>query len=190
MSGDVATPRPNEQPALLFEQMKNLSLAVDGRKGSKTVFEEARAKREAAYHLLKEVAQRKGRNGVKAFEASYSVLIAFGGHGKETSKHCIVSVIDLFRKRVLQVAGTFVNTNRLDYPDQIFDLTIDDLDRALVDSSLDLGALAKEHKVPLDRIRRSHLAARCRSGKGIRNSMHLRARRSDRRAEGRPTGRS
>jgi hypothetical protein len=85
MSGDVATPRPNEQPALRFEQMKNLSLAADGRKGSKTVLEEARAKREAAYHLLKEVAQRKERNGVKAFEAAYRVLIACGGHGKETS---------------------------------------------------------------------------------------------------------
>jgi phosphoenolpyruvate synthase/pyruvate phosphate dikinase len=63
----------------------------------------------------------------------------------------------LFRKRVLQVAVPFVKESRLDDPDPVFDSAIDD---ALVDSSLDLRALEKEHKVPLDRIQRSHLRSR------------------------------
>jgi pyruvate,water dikinase len=163
---DVATPRPNEQPALLFEQLKNMSYAIDGRKGSRTIFEDAKAKREAAYQALKEIALQKGKGKGKSFETYYKILITIGGYGKENSKHYIVMVIDVFRKRVLHVAQTFVNEDRLDYPDQIFDLTIGDIDNALIDSSLDLRALAKERTVLLKKIKQSHLIARVIDSRG------------------------
>jgi hypothetical protein len=65
---DPATPRPKEQPALFFEQLKNMSLVIQGRKTSRAFFEEARAKRDAAYQALYEIALQKGKRKAKALE--------------------------------------------------------------------------------------------------------------------------
>ena len=59
---DPATPRPKEQPALFFEQLKNMSLGLDG---SRSFFDKARAKREAAYQALHEIGMKKGKNITK-----------------------------------------------------------------------------------------------------------------------------
>jgi phosphoenolpyruvate synthase/pyruvate phosphate dikinase len=75
-------------------------------------------------------------------------------------------VVDLFRKKVLPVAQVFVNEHRLDYLEQIFDLTIDDIDHALNDSSLDLRALAKERTFILNKIKKSHLIPRVIDSRG------------------------
>jgi pyruvate,water dikinase len=163
---DVSIARPNEKPELLYEQLKDISQAIISRKGSRTIFEEAKAKREAAYQSLRELAFQKGKGTGKAFEACYRVLLSFGGHGKETSKHHIVMVMDVFRKRALQVAQTFVKAGRLDDPDQIFNLTIDDIDRAVKQPALDLRVLARERTVLLNKIKRIHLIARVIDSRG------------------------
>jgi len=75
-------------------------------------------------------------------------------------------VIELFRRQALAIAQSFVTDGRLDTPEQIFDLTIADIDQARVDPSLDLRALAQEHSVLLNKIRRSHLVARVIDSRG------------------------
>ncbi len=55
---DPATPRPNERPELLFEQLKNMSQAANG---TRSFFDDARAKREAAYRTLFDLALKKGQ---------------------------------------------------------------------------------------------------------------------------------
>lgn len=162
---DVATPRPNEQPALLFEQLKSMSLALDGQAGGQTLFEQARAKREAAYDALHELALQKGKRKANALAKYYKTLITLGGY-RETGKHYAIKVVDLFRKRVLDVAQTFVDAGRLDNAEQIFDLTIDDIDRALAAAALDLRALAQERSVLINKIKRSHLVARVIDSRG------------------------
>jgi phosphoenolpyruvate synthase/pyruvate phosphate dikinase len=162
---DVATPRPNEQPALLFEQLKTMALALEGQKGAKTIFEAARTKREAAYAVLYELALQKGKRQAKALAKYYKTWITLGGY-RETGKHYVIKVVDLFRKRVLDVAQIFVKAGRLDDADQIFDLTIDDIDHALADATLDLRTLAKERTVLINKIKRSHLVARVIDSRG------------------------
>jgi phosphohistidine swiveling domain-containing protein len=162
---DVATPRPNEQPTLLFQLLKNMSLSTYNSKGSKTIFTEARAKREAAYHVLYELALQKGKLKAKSLEKYYSIWITLGGY-RETPKHYVIKVIDLFRKSVLQIAETFVSGNRLDLVDQIFDLTINDIDHAISNASLDLRILAKERTELTNKIRKSHLVARIIDSRG------------------------
>jgi pyruvate,water dikinase len=162
---DVATPRPHEQPALLFAQLKSMSLTIRARRDAVPFFEEARLKREAAYQALDKIALQKGKSRAKAFEKECKIWITLGGY-RETPKHYIIKVIDLFRKRVLQVAQTFVIAGRLDVPEQIFDLTIADIDRALGDASLDLRALAKEHTLLLNKIKQCHLVARVIDSRG------------------------
>ena len=154
---DVATPRPNEQPLLLYEELKNLSLAVAGRDATTSFFDEARSKREAAYDALHELALEKGKRHARAFEKQYRVWVTLAGY-RETPKHYVIKVIDRFRKRVLQVGEGFVTARRLDSPEQIFDLTVEDIDRALTDPTLDLRSLAAERPAFINRVRRSHLA--------------------------------
>jgi pyruvate,water dikinase len=159
---DPATPRPSEQPALFFEQLKNMSLGVDD---SRSFFDEACAKREAAYQALYEIALKKGKNKARALERYYNRWLTFGGY-RETPKHYVIKVIDLFRRQVLSAAQALVAANRLDNIEQIFDLTIADIDRAQTDPTLNLRALAQERTVLINKIRKSKLVARIIDSRG------------------------
>ena len=94
---DPATPRPREQPALFFEQLKTMSLAAHG---VPIVFRGARAKREAAYQALHQIALQKGKRRAKALEKYYKTWVIFGGY-RETPKHYVIKVVDLFRRQAL-----------------------------------------------------------------------------------------
>jgi len=83
------------------------------------------------------------------------LLLMFGGF-RETPKYYLIMLTDIFRKRILQVAQSFVKARRLDQPDQIFDLKIEDIDHALADSTLDLRALVAENTAFLSRIKDRH----------------------------------
>lgn len=78
----------------------------------------------------------------------------------------MIQVVDMFRKRALRVADSFVQAGRLDDPNQIFDLTVADIDHALADPSLDLRAIAAERVVLINKIKRSHLVARVIDSRG------------------------
>jgi phosphoenolpyruvate synthase/pyruvate phosphate dikinase len=162
---DPATPRPKEQPALIFEQLKNMSLTIQDRKTSRTFFEEARAKRESAYLALYKIALQKGKLKARALEKYYKIWLTLGGY-RETPKHYVIKVIELFRRRALAIAQIFVADQRLDTPEQIFDLTIADIDQARKDPPLDLRALAQERTVLTNKIRKSHLVARIIDSRG------------------------
>jgi pyruvate,water dikinase len=159
---DPATPRPNEKPEQFIEQLKHMALAVNG---ERSFFDDARKKREAAYRALYEIALKKGKRKARAFERYYNRWLTFGGY-RETPKHYVIKVIARFRCQALAIAQTFVASGRLDNPEQIFDLTISDIDNALANPTLDLRALAKEHSALIHKIKRSHLVARIIDSRG------------------------
>ncbi len=159
---DPATPRPNEQPEQFFGQLKNMSLAVNG---ERSFFDDARAKREAAYQALRELALKKGKRTARAFDRYYHRWLTFGGY-RETPKHYIIKVVALFRRQALAIAKTLIESGRLDTTEQIFDLNIADIDHALADPTLDLCALAKERSALIKKIKRSHLVARIIDSRG------------------------
>jgi pyruvate,water dikinase len=162
---DPATPRPKENPTQIFTQLKTMSLSIHGRESSRSYFEESRAKREAAYRALHEIASKKGKRVTKTFEKLYDTWLTLGGY-RETPKHYVVTVVDLFRRNALEIARRFVAAGRLDTSQQIFDLTIADIDRARVDTALDLRTLAQDHAVLIHKIRKSKLTARIIDSRG------------------------
>ena len=162
---DPATPRPKENPAQIFTQIKTMSLAMHGRESSYSYFEESRAKREAAYQALHEIALKKGKRVAKTFEKLFGTWLTLGGY-RETPKHYIITVVDLFRRSALEIAQGLVMDGRLDTPQQIFDLTIADIDNALANPSLDLRALSKERAALIHKIRKSKLTARILDSRG------------------------
>ncbi len=151
---DVATPRPSEQPTVLFDQLKNLSLVVEDDKDSKTIFEEARMQRAAAYQKLLKIATQKGRRKAKQFETYYQTIYTLGGY-RENPKQYIIWTVSLFRKRVLQIAQAFVEDGRLDKVEQIFDLKMKEIDEALASPSLDLRSIAQNNTAFLRKLRKS-----------------------------------
>jgi phosphohistidine swiveling domain-containing protein len=159
---DPATPRPVERPARLFELLKAMSPAVDG---TRSFFDDARAKREAAYRALYACALEKGKRRARALEKNYKIWLAFGGY-RETPKHYAIKVTNLFRRQALAMARAFFAAGRLDAPERIFDLTIDDVDRALADPALDLRSLARERSALIEKIKKSRLTARVIDSRG------------------------
>lgn len=148
MEMDPAAPRYDEDPARFFEQLRTLASQADG--ASKTdeaqnpeaVFERARAQRERAYEALTQIAAQQGRRSARRFACLYHVWITLAGY-RETPKYCMSKIADMFRKRLLKVGQSLVEAGRLDNLAQVFDLTIDDLDRALArGADEDLRALA------------------------------------------------
>ena len=144
---DLATPRFYEHPVQFFEQLRTLAGKPDEQNSPQAVFDRAKAEREKFYQELLQVARRKGRRKVKLFSRFYKVLVALGGY-REVPKYHFILTLDLCRKRVMTAAQSLLENDRLDNLEQVFDLTIDDLDRGLADQSIDFaGAGRKEHPV-------------------------------------------
>jgi pyruvate,water dikinase len=114
---------------------------------------------------LYDIALRKGKNKARILEKYYKIWVTLGGY-RETPKHYVIKVIDLFRRRALAIAQGLVAEGRLDNVAQIFDLTIADVDRACTEPTLDLRALARERAALINKIRRSHLVARVIDSRG------------------------
>jgi pyruvate,water dikinase len=153
MEMDPAAPRFYERPAQFFEQLRTLADNTDAEHNPQAIYERARAERKAAYESLLQVARQKGSRRAKRFAKDYATWVDLGGY-RETPKYYVSVITDMFRKRVLEAARALVDAGRLDRPDQVFDLHMDDLDRALADPTLDLRALTAENTQFLNRFKR------------------------------------
>ncbi len=144
MEMDPAAPRFYEQPARFFEQLRTMAESADAEHNPQAIFDRAVAQRRDAYQALLQLARQRGKGKAKRFQRNYDILIEFAGY-RETPKYFYVLMTDLFRRRVLAAAESLVQDGRLDHPQQAFDLTMDEFDRALIDPSLDLRALAEKN---------------------------------------------
>jgi len=152
MEMDVAAPRFYEQPALFFEQLRTMAENTDAANNPQAIFDKARTQREKAYKDLFQVAQRKGKRKAKQFEKHYSILVELGGF-RERPKYFVSLITDMFKRRVLVAAQPLLDAGRLDSPEQVFDLHMDDFERGLADPSLDLRALAEKNIRFLNKLR-------------------------------------
>jgi phosphohistidine swiveling domain-containing protein len=159
---DPATPRVNEHPEKLFVQLKAMS---SGTGGAHPFFDDARAKRESAFRALLDIASKRSAARARALSKYYKTWLTFGGY-RETPKHYVIKVVATFRRQVLSIARDFAAAGRLDSPGQIFNLTIDDIDRGAADRSLDLRALGRERSALIDRMKRSRVAVRIIDSRG------------------------
>jgi pyruvate,water dikinase len=152
MEMDLAVLRFYEQPVRFFERLRTLADNADLRNNPQVIYDRAKAERERAYGTLLAAAEKKGRRKAKQFAKDYATWIDLGGY-RESPKYYLVWITDAFRRRVLQAARDLVAAGRLDTPEQVFDLHIDELDRALADPGLDLRALAGKNTRFLKRLR-------------------------------------
>ena len=159
---DPAIARLSEQPGMFFDQLKHMATGI---KESSSFFVEARARRESAYQALYTIALKKSKNKARSFEQYYKTWLTLGGF-RETPKHYVITVINLFRRQALSIGRQMVVAGRLDDPSQIFDLTIADIDRAVIEPDLNLRMLAKQGTILTDKTRKSKLVVRIIDSRG------------------------
>jgi len=149
---DMASPRYRDMPLLLLQQVKSIMAVRDSDQNPEAVYERSQQERHEAYEKLSEYAHRKGWLASKEFEKLYRVIETFGGY-RETHKYYLIQMIDLLRRRILAEAEKLVAAGRIDEPMQVFNMTIEDLDEALREPSMDLRSRMKKRMAYIEKLR-------------------------------------
>ncbi|MEZ4812870.1 MAG: PEP-utilizing enzyme [Caldisericia bacterium] len=140
MELDVASEKPYENPKMIFDQLKVMAESDDPEADPRKVFEKSVQKREQAFKELNRIAVKIGK--AKKFEKAYSVLVSHMYY-RESHKYWIVWAMAIFKNEILKAGRKLVTDGRLDHPNQIFDLKIDEIDKVLADKKIDIHAIRK-----------------------------------------------
>jgi rifampicin phosphotransferase len=140
---DPAAPRyrddPKELIALLFSMQK---LATDESAEDKFIRQDIE-RSEAFKSIYNKIKLKKGVIKAKIFKFKYSFIETFAGT-RETHKYYLIYAVDLVRQRILIEGEKLFSEGRLNSKYQAFDLTLDELELGIKDSTVDLKKLAEE----------------------------------------------
>ena len=132
---ELANPKFGEAPELALRQMASLSLGGEAFNPHDMVRRRA-AQREQAYRkLMAALPPRKARRLRKHYAKASRYAAS-----RELFKHHIMQVYARLRRLLLHRAEAFVQAGRLDRPEQVFELWLEDVDRATADPAFDLRA--------------------------------------------------
>lgn len=151
---DIASTRYRDDPKLLLKQIRTLRSASIESDNPEARYARNRAQREAAYLNLCEKMSRRGGWALSSFKKLYQIWETFGGL-RETPKFFLIYAIDQLRTRLLAEADRLVREGKLDMPEQIFDLTLDDLKYQLTNPDVNLRRLGKTNRQPADLLSRA-----------------------------------
>ena len=132
-----ANPKYGEQPRLALQQIAMIANA-GGTFDPHDVQRQLIAEREDAYDRLGQLLPKRKR---KRLAKAYKTLLLHS-RSRELIKHHIMQLFGRFRIRVLHHADQFVCEGRLDTRDQIFDVAMSEIDRALHEPEFDLRSAA------------------------------------------------
>lgn len=137
---ELSNARYGDDPRLALEQM---SYMVSGNSDPEEMLRKHMAARQQAYEqLLEKLSGRQRRR----LERVYKILELYGP-ARDTPKYLWVLNNGAVRHRALQEGHMFVEAGRLDAPEDIFWLTLDEIDTANADPSYDLRQ-ARDSKKP------------------------------------------
>ncbi len=132
---ELANPKFGEAPELALRQMASLVRGGEAFNPHDMVRRRA-AQREQAYRsLMAALPPRKAKRLRKVYAKASRYAAS-----RELFKHHIMQVYERVRRLLLHRADAFVQAGRLDRPEQIFELMVEDVDRATGDPAFDLRA--------------------------------------------------
>ena len=132
---EIGNERYGDSPSLALQQMASIA-SSGGTFDPRKMHAEKVSGREAAF---KEMSERLTGRKRRVLERCYQRCIEYSG-AREYFKHHLLQMYARLRKKLMYRAEQFVEANRLDEINHIFDVSMDDVDRAIVDSSFDLRA--------------------------------------------------
>lgn len=149
---DIAAPRYRDNPQLLVELMVSLRHTKGETPHEK--FNRGRKAREEASKRLEEKLKRRSACAAWTFRSLYEVGIQLAGF-RETPKFYLIYAVDLIRQKILKEAQNMCRAGRLDTPEHVFDLSLEELTRAISDPRLDLRALSRRNRVFINKLARA-----------------------------------
>ncbi len=149
---DIAAPRFRDQPGLLLQQILQLKQVKDPEQTPLSIFQRSQNERHQAFEYLGEIAHMRGWLQSKKFNTLYKIIETFGGI-RETPKYYLIMAIDFIRQRVLKEAEALVSKGRLENIQQVFDLTLNDLNLVLNEPGPDISKIILKNRAYLDKIR-------------------------------------
>jgi pyruvate,water dikinase len=149
---DLASPRYGDDPRLMLQQMAQL--AVAGGLDPEALHRQQARERQEAYDALM---RRFGPLRRALLRRLYRLNHLFAG-SRDTPKHLAVLGNYVVRRHALAVGQRLVEAGRLEAACDVFDLTFEDLRRALDDPTLDLRSV-REGRVCFTRTLRAHVHA-------------------------------
>jgi pyruvate,water dikinase len=149
---DVAAPRYRENPPLVASMLVAARGSSD-KDDPLEKFAHNREVRKNAYDAICQGIRKRSADEERRFAAQYETFETFSGY-RESHKFYAAFVTDLVRQKILQRARELLAGGRLQSFEPAFDLTLDQLDRAFHDPSLDLVKQAKENRAFADRLAR------------------------------------
>jgi len=138
---DVKTPRYQEKPEIVIQQMQNYQTLLPEDSPRATLECQAQ-ERERAFKTLLEKVDPKDR---KRLEKHYQVLVNLGGY-REIHKYYLVYAGNKIRQKALNIAHDFKVTKRIDDLEDIFYLTVDEVQQAIDDDGLDVRQMVAQHR--------------------------------------------
>ena len=132
-----ANPKYGEQPRLALQQIAMIANA-GGTFDPHDAQRQLIAEREDAYDRLGQLLPKRKR---KRLAKAYKTLLLHS-RSRELIKHHIMQIFARFRTRVLCHADQLVREGRLDTREQIFDVRMSEIDRALHQPDFDIRAAA------------------------------------------------
>jgi len=149
---DVAAPRYRDDPALLIDTV--LSIQANAKDDNmRQKFARNQEERRKDYEYILGDVKKTTPAQAQRFQSHYKTFETFAGY-RETHKFYLVFMIDLLRQRILKNAHKLYTAGRLQSVEQIFDLTLEEIDNTIKEPALDLAGLAKENRKFIDRLAR------------------------------------
>jgi pyruvate,water dikinase len=142
---DLATPRYYEKLDEVFAILKSMEDQDDPELTPRGLFERGARRRVESVRFLETYLAEQSKRKVKVFRKNYKLLENFAAY-RESPKYFVIMVNDFLRRRTLDLGRQWVAAGRLDSADQVFDLRLDEFERAERESNLDIRKLAERNR--------------------------------------------
>ncbi len=138
---DVKTPRYQEKPEIVIQQMQNYQTLSPEDSPRATVERQAEERERAFKTLTEKVDDKDG----KLLEKHYQVMVNLGGY-REIHKYFLVYAGNKIRRKARDIARDFKSAERIDDLEDIFYLTIDEVQQAIDDERLDVRQMIAQDR--------------------------------------------
>lgn len=138
---DIASPRTYDDVEHFFDRIKQIDI-------NDNAITSVKKRKEEAYRKLLAKATELGKEDKFKYHAA--IIQKLGGY-REHPKYLYVCMVAYLRRQALQLGKRFAEEGRLERPEQIFDLTMEQI--ASANSDADLLKSACRNKVPYESVK-------------------------------------
>jgi len=144
---DIAAPRYYDDAQMLIDLMISMrKQSIQNPEQSQVArFAENELKRRETFLQLSEEVGRKNWFAKQEFKSLYKIVESIGGI-RETHKYYLIYALHLLRLRLRREGEDLVDMGRLRAVDDVFDLTVAELDRGIKEKTVDLKVLVEANR--------------------------------------------